>query len=128
MTEQALTAAERRAEALRASRAATKAANEEAIRKAMQTLERAGKPITAKTVAKEAGVVRQTVYNSRFIDEIKQLTDSTAGRKKKAATTQASHAGLSRRLEDALAEIGRLRAENSALKVENSQLLEQLQR
>jgi len=87
-----------------------KEANELAIRQAMQKLEEQRKPVTVAAVAREAGVSRQTVYNSPHAAEVQKLSRKTMHLKQRPAVqTLASEASLQRRLEDQADEIRRLR-------------------
>jgi hypothetical protein len=84
-----------------------------AARHAIDQLRREGKPVNYAAVAHAAGVSRTWLYRQ---DQIRDLISQLRDHKPPAAAQHASTDSLRQRLDTALAEITRLRAENRSLR------------
>jgi len=114
---------EKRIATLKASRQAAHAASERAIEEAMRRLQQQGKPINPTSVAAESKLSRQTVYDSQYAEQIRQLAGQTRGRRA-PAKVMASPESLRRQLDDALQEIKKLKQANTKLEVRLENLLQ----
>jgi len=120
-------AREARLKQLDAATTKRSARTDEAIRGAVQVLNRAHLPINFSNIAKQAGVTRQTVYNSSFRKEIENLREKTsAPRPRSEIRSQTSEASLKKRLDVAFGEIERLKIENHKLRKSLSDVLLQV--
>lgn len=120
-------AREARLKRLNEATAKRSARTEDAIRSAVQALNRAHLPINFSSIAKQAGVTRQTVYNSSFRKEIENLREKTsASRPRSEVRSQTSEASLKKRLDVAFGEIERLKTENQKLRKSLSDVLLQV--
>ena len=114
----AATAARTRGAHLPALRAEEREKNHAKIRASMLALEAERKPVNITSVARRAGLSRDTVYASPYRQEIERLRVKTADPVRASVQATRTEDSLRRQLRDAQDEIQRLRGKVKKLEVD----------